>query len=289
MILYAVLAMLVSLAAWPYLWEAPLARFVENFRHMASNPQILPVLYNGEVLPSNNLPAGYFPTMLAITLTEPVWPLFLLGLGVIGLRWRRRSLERRTLLLVLAWFAIPLGYVLWFRPPMYDGIRHFLFVLPPVFIVVGFAFQELIQLLHRAWLAVLMAILVLLPGIVGIWQTHPYEYAYFNQFIGGMSGAYRRFETDFWITCYKDLLPQVDVHTSSGTLYALRQPANARLYAPPGLEVKRYEPDADETLSGDLLLLPTRSNVDLAHHPEAPVIYQVEKNGAVLCVIKQIP
>ncbi len=44
---------------------------------------------------------------------------------------------------ILFWFVILVAYVLFRRPAMYDGFRHFLFILPPVFIFIGVAFQFL--------------------------------------------------------------------------------------------------------------------------------------------------
>jgi hypothetical protein len=172
---------------------------------------------------------------------------------------------------------------------MYDGFRHFLFILPPVFIVIGFTFQALLERLPRSWMVVPLAVFSILPGWLGIRQMHPYEYAYFNQFVGGVTGAFRRFETDYWLTCYKELLPQVKMTADTGTLFVLRQPANAQLYAPETLKIQRFNPDEDEPVRGDYLLLPTRANNDLLYYPEAPVVYQVQKNGAIFCLVKQIP
>jgi hypothetical protein len=38
-----------------------------------------------------------------------------------------------------------LVYVLVEKPPMYDGFRHFLFSIPPVFAIIGFVFQFLYE------------------------------------------------------------------------------------------------------------------------------------------------
>jgi hypothetical protein len=286
--LYAVLAFVVSLATWPYLWVNPPGRFIEVLAHMANNPQILSVLFAGKLITTDQMPGSYLPVMLTTTLTEPVWLLVGVGLLLLIVKYWKGLPEKISLILVLAWFVLPVLYVLWRRPPMYDGFRHFLFILPPVFILLGFTFQYLYRRIAMPWISAGFTILMLLPGIWGIWQTHPYEYAYYNLFLGGISGAYRQYETDYWLTCYKELLGQMD-EKSTGRLFVLRQPSNAQLYAPAGLEVLRFEPDDDQTQSGDYLLLTTRANVDQLYYPQAPVRYQVEKDGAVLCLIKEIP
>jgi len=107
LLVYLSLGAAVCYATWPYLWDAPLARFWEVFRHMSSNPKIVYAFFNGIVLPSNKLPASYLPVLLGITLSEPVWLMFAAGLVAAAVRLKRRSLEWRALSLTLAWFLIP--------------------------------------------------------------------------------------------------------------------------------------------------------------------------------------
>jgi hypothetical protein len=293
MMIYVMIALVTLWVTWPYLWDSPLLKFIEVLRHMANNPQILPVLFNYVVYPSNQLPGEYLPMMMWFTLTEPIWLFFFVGLGLAVWQMMKGSLDWRSFIWITAWLLVPLVYVLWRKPPMYDGFRHFLFLLPPVFIISGLAFKELFRFINLQWVRSLLILGAILPGILGIVQTHPYEYAYYNSAAGGLAGAFRRFETDYWLTCYKELVPQLEQHNPSSEgmrkLLVHRQPANARYYLPEGFEVVRYEPDDPQVESGDYLLLTTRSNVDLAHQPAAPVVLKVEKNGAELCVIKQIP
>ncbi len=144
-VLYAVVAAPVMLVTWPYLWESPL-RFVQVFQFMSENPTVLSVLFAGTVYRGYDLPRRYLPFFLGATLTEFVWPLFLVGILSAG--WMRHNVPRRLIAagLMLAWFAVPLLYAVAARPPLYDGMRHFLFILPPVFafvaIALGFPFPE---------------------------------------------------------------------------------------------------------------------------------------------------
>ena len=77
--MYGVLATLAMFVTWPFLWEHPTQRFVDVFRLMSDNPTTLSVLFGGEVYRAGELPRSYMPLMLATTLTEPVWPLFVFG------------------------------------------------------------------------------------------------------------------------------------------------------------------------------------------------------------------
>jgi hypothetical protein len=290
LLVYALAGGLVCLATWPYLWEAPLSRFIEVLRHMSDNPHPIPVLFNGVIYQSDKLPAGYLPGMLALTLSEPVWLLFLGGLGV-GL-WRafHQRLEWRDLLPVLLWFLLPFAYVVLRRPPIYDGYRHFMFILPPVFVFAALAFQALFERLRRPWASGLLLAVVLLPGLIALVSLNPYQYTYYNALVGGTGGAFRRYETDYWLTCYRELVGELNQSfPQGGTLFVYRQPAIAEGYAAPGLNVLRYDPDDDQTFSGSLLLLTTRANVDLVNYPDAPELLSVGRDGAVFCLVRQIP
>jgi hypothetical protein len=288
-LLYAAVASLVCYASWPYLWGAPIAKFVQVFRHMASNPQILPVLFEGQVVPSDALPRDYLPTLLARTLSEPVWLLFGLGVAAAVYRSWRRQADWRSLAVILLWLLVPFTYILLLRPPMYDGYRHFLFILPPIFLLAGLGLQAVFRRVPPRALQLAMLVLAAGLGAAGIARTHPYEYAYHNALAGGMGSAFRRFETDYWLTCYKESMEQVN-HSAAArpTLFVLRQPALAEYYAAGGVRVQPFQPDADATFPGSLLLLTTRTNVDQAYHAQDPTIYQVTKDGAVLCLIRQI-
>lgn len=315
---YGIVAILVMLITWPFLWEDPLARFVEVLGFMSDNPTNLSVLFGGEVFRAGELPRRYLPFMLATTLTEPVWPLSLFGF-LIGFwkfarqtetstgalqeadsmeSWRslRSSLDLTatrnqlvSLTLVLLWLVSVLAYVFIRKPAMYDGLRHFLFVLPPIFIFTGFAFEFIIDHLSYWLYAALIAILFL-PGIAGILQLHPYEYTYYNSLVGGTGRAFRQYETDYWLTCYKDavenLNPTLEEQT---TLYVHREAYIAAYYAAENISVQDLRGALDEVQPGDFVLVSTRTNEDRRVFKEAPTRFQIGRGDAVFCLIKQIP
>ncbi|MBM3121838.1 MAG: hypothetical protein FJZ97_06590 [Chloroflexi bacterium] len=287
---YAGIAALVTLACWPYLWPDPLGRFNAVVRHMADNPQLVPVLFGGRVYSSTDLPAAYLPRLLGLTLTEPVWFLALAGLLVGAVRFVRKDLDWHTWFPVLAWFALPALYVLVRRPAMYDGYRHFLFILPPVFIVSGLALEAAHKRLRLPLLQLALAAVILSPGVVGLVRLHPYPYAYYNAFAGGVQAAFRSYETDYWLTCYKESIGRLrSVGVKGPALFVLRQPAIAREYASGMWDVRPFEPDDDRTTPGSLILLTTRSNIDQKVHPGDPVVLSVGRLGATFCVVKQVP
>ena len=104
------------------------------------------------------------------------------------------------------WFVLPLIGLVASHAPLYDNFRQVLFILPPVFMMAGYAFSKINSPVARATLIGLCV----LPGIVAGIRLHPYEYVYYNQFIGGEAGAFRRFEMDYWGTSYREAAQYLD-------------------------------------------------------------------------------
>jgi len=333
LILYGVIAALAMLITWPFLWANPAARFVDVFRLMSDNPTNLSVLFGGQIYRAGELPRRYMPFMLAATLTEPVWFLFVFGVnagywkllqnriviarkdvaakvpspgrGLFTCTWRKCRCRRlglsahndgafASLTLVLLWFIIPVAYILLRRPAMYDGLRHFLFILPPIFIFTGFTFEFLFEFLMErvsfTWLRAGAFILLTLPGVFPIVQLHPYEYTYYNSFIGGTGNAFRNYETDYWLTCYKDAVQSLDDKLAEPfDLYVHREAYIAAYYADDRTHVHELRGALDQVKPGDYVLVNTRTNEDRRVFKDAPPVIQISRGDALFCIIKKIP
>jgi len=291
--LYGFIAILIMFITWPYLWKSPITHFVQVLQLMSDNPTNLSVLFGGQVYRARELPHRYMPFMLSTTLTEPTLPLFVLGVVVAYwgmLRKKENTTNFISLSLILSWFIILLAYVLIRRPAVYDGMRHFLFILPPLFIFAGFAFQFLIDHLDPLWLRASLGILLTLPGIVGVTQLHPYEYAYYNSFVGGTSGTFRSYETDFWLTCYKDAVEELNETTTQPiNLFVKREAYIAANYANKNINVQELRGAINEVSSGDYVLVNTRTNEDRSTFKDAPTVIEIKRGDATFCIIRKIP
>ncbi len=289
MVLYAATAIATMIVTWPYLWEAPI-RFVQVFQFMSENPTVLGVLFNSQIYRAYELPHRYLTFYLFFTLTEFVWPLFFFGLFAAFNKLRRDTQNIVPAVLVLAWFVIPFLYDLAKAPPDYDGMRHYLFILPPIFIFAGFAFEFIFQKINKTWINVALMAIILAPGLIGMIQLHPYEYAYYNSFIGGTSGAFRHYETEYWLTCYKEAVEKFDqVAPQNATLYVHREAYIAAAYARSGISILDERGNESNIRSGDYILVNSRSNEDLKTFHNAPIVLSVSRADSTFCVIKEIP
>ncbi|MBI3153010.1 MAG: hypothetical protein HYZ21_12805 [Chloroflexi bacterium] len=306
--IYGVFTLLVAFIAWPYLWTNPLQKFFEVFGFMSDNPTQLTVLFNSAQYRADELPRRYLPLLLGYTLTEPIWLLFALGL-IVGF-WKSDNQKRITLTLIVLWFFIPAAYVILRQPPMYDGFRHFLFILPPVFIFSGFVFESFVGQAFslipsramefgglqtrptnaRDWGKIALVIFILAFGVIPSFQLHPYQYAYYNTFAGNVSGAFRKYETEYWLTCYREAVVRLNEEAPAGTqLFVRREPYIAAYYASPNITIRDFRTEEKDMQPGDFYLVNTRSNEDLKFLRDQPAIIKVSRQGANFCLIKQVP
>ena len=287
---YAAISISVAILSWPYLWPNPLSRFVEVFRFMSDNPTELAVLFAGQIFRADNMPLRYIPFMLGATLTEPTWLLFSGGLILGIIKFRKTDSQRMySLVLCLGWLIILTAYILIQRPAVYDGLRHFLFILPPIFVFSGFVFEWILRRVSL-WLRAALVAAIILPGIFGILNLHPYEYAYYNAIVDGTAGAFRKYETDYWLTCYKDAVESLNKQINQkANLFVSRESYIAAYYANLNFSVIELRDAPDQIQSGDYLLVNSRTNDDRAIYRDAPPVVQVRRGDAIFCEIRKVP
>jgi hypothetical protein len=280
---YGLIAISVMYLTWPYLWPDPIGHFVETVQVMAQHPWPGSVLFNGATYAANDLPAYYVPLLLGIQLTEPVWALVIVGLAAAyyGLA-RNRTDHRELLLLSLVWFVVPLVTFVVLRPTLYDNFRQIFFILPPIFFIAGLAFEQV----RKPLLQGILIALVIMPGLVAYVRLHPYEYVYYNQFIGGAGAVVDRFELDYWATSYREAAEEIN------------------RIAPPNANVWVDEPDhvfstfartdlnlysafiADRADHYDFVVTLARYDKEKTSFPEAKIVYTVTREGAVFAIIR---
>jgi Dolichyl-phosphate-mannose-protein mannosyltransferase len=207
-----VLAYAVMALVWPWSVQSPLNpwRAINYFSHFFEHPWR--ELFAGELILVPDMPRSYVPTLFAIRLPEIFLALGICGLlGAFYAAAARRDLspQQRAVFLCVAMAAVfPIALAIAVRPAMYNGIRHFVFVLPPLAVLGGLAGAWLFQAVSKrfrygaAAAIIIFGIGVALP-VIEMVRLHPYEYTYFNRFIGGMPGAQGRFMIDYWGLSFK--------------------------------------------------------------------------------------
>lgn len=186
---------------WPYALEAPFTNPYESYKVMADYPLGIRMLYEGKLNSITILSNWYSVKMLGITL-----PLLLLaGLGVAaGMMFFKNARREYPYLWMILFAAIfPVAYIVYKHSVLYDGIRHILFVIPPVVVCTAVAIHHLVVRFqhHKAakWAVIgATALLAALPARFML-ANHPNQYVYFNELAGGLKGAYGHYETDYYM------------------------------------------------------------------------------------------
>lgn len=197
------IAWVVMLVFWPYAQINPLLNPFRAYEHFAGYEPGIGTLFFGKVADENYRPLFYLPVYILLKLPDIAVVLLLAaaGLGAVGL-WRRRrwSALPRPVLPVVLGLVVPLGYVLLLRPELYDAERHFLFVLPPLAVVLALVAQAICHRMPvpaRGWAAAI-AVFAVVVHTDELRRLHPYEYVFYNDLIGGVAGAKGLFETEYW-------------------------------------------------------------------------------------------
>ena len=279
---YWLLAALTTYATWPYLWPDPLGRFWQSISAVTGHATAQ-VWYRGELLAADNLPWHYFPTLASLELTETAVALFLIGIPILFVRARSGVTSLPLAGLLGAWIAVPAASLTLSTITVYGNIRHMLFILPAIILLAGIGLDAILARLRNRWAAAGVSLLVIAPGILGILAMHPYEYAYFNSFIGGVSGASHAFETDHWCTSFREAMTVVNERAEPGaTIVTRRFVENAKPFQRGDLKIVGREsevPGADYVL---VCLGAAHARPDLSGFA---LVHQVKEGGAVFAEV----
>ena len=286
----ALLAYAVTGMLWPWAVLEPLnpLRALTYFSTFFEKPWR--ELFGGAQILVPDMPWSYLPTLLALKLPE-IFTLLASG-GVVlaafcvakpGLPPNRRA----ALLLVLCAALVPVLITLVTRPALYNGIRHFLFILPPLALLGGFAGSWMLQwLAQRSRIAAAAGAVVIGAGcaipVADMVRLHPYEYTHFNRISGGVQAADGRYMLDYWGLSFKQ----------GGE--ALRAALAARNETPPAgrrwkIAVCGPHPPAEVALGPDFEATWSPQGADFAlmlgafycARLDAPVLAEVTRAGVV--------
>src|SRR5216684_2098611 len=224
-----ILGYLVMGLIWPWSIMQPgnPLQAVTYFSHFFEKPW--KEMFDGALVSVPDMPWSYLPTLFALQLPE-----VLLGLSIAGVVGAIMSLSRpdiparrKTILLMLTLAAtLPLAVAMVKRPALYNGIRHFVFVIPPMTVLAGTAFAWGMNWLkenRRSWQPAAVAIFsfgLLLP-LGEMIRLHPYQYTHFNHIAGTVRAADDLYMLDYWGLALKQ--------ASDG----LREEINERQEVPP--------------------------------------------------------
>src|SRR5437764_2309011 len=146
----AAVAFTVMLVFWPWAQQDPLGHPLRALAFFSHQTFPFRTLFDGRFVPAEDLPWTYLPTYILLALPELTLVLVtvapVLMLIAVVRAWPR--LQRETVLgLFLLAFSIvfPVAYAIAIKAVLFDGMRHFLFVLPEIAVAAALAMDRLMS------------------------------------------------------------------------------------------------------------------------------------------------
>jgi tetratricopeptide (TPR) repeat protein len=203
-IIICVAGYFLGLILWPYALQQPIKNPMEAFAQMSKFPVVLRQLFEGRMQWSDELPWYYTPKYILTTVPIAVIVGMLTYLFAGGLK--KENLF--TTFIVYIAFIFPIFWIVYSNANVYGGWRHSLFAYPMLAVAAGLGFNAIVDLAKNRYVKIALTALplvLLLHPIIFIVQNHPYEYAYFNRFVGSTKGAFGHYEMDYYYHSSREL------------------------------------------------------------------------------------
>jgi hypothetical protein len=285
----------IMLFFWPWAQQAPIDNPLEALAAFSHQSFPYPTLFAGSYMLAADLPWVYLPVHIMLALPELVLGLLLSApvLAWVALRRAGRLPDRAHALgLFMLGFAIvfPVGYAIAIKAILFDGMRHFIFVLPPIAASAALvADRALDRLVRMQWRRVAYGALGLYGAYhVGVMaMLHPDEYVYYNLLTGGVHGARGLFKLDYWANSYAEAVQGLEDYLRAEygqdfmdhdfTVGVCGPPGSAGYYFPRNFI---YTPDRDQA---QFFIAFTKDNCDKAL--PGKVIYRVMRLDTLLSLV----
>ena len=247
-------------------------------------------LYEGRLISVPDMPASYLPHLFILKLPEIMLVLGLTGIvgACLAIARGRVTINRRASLIVVVLSAVlPVALAIAARPALYNGLRHFIFVVPPFAALGGLAAVWIGEDARAYGKAALGALAVIFVGGIALpvsdmVRLHPYQYTAFNWISGGVRAAQNKYMLDYWGLAFKQAAEELQARL-----------ANADDHAPKGrkwvVAICGPQPVAQVELGPQFETTFDRKTADFAlalgtfycRHLQHPILATIEREGVV--------
>ena len=212
------LAYIVMILAWPWAALLPLNPIRGLFAFSEFHYSIR-TIFAGQTYQMANVPRIYVPCYVLIRLPLITLAGALLAVIPLFLRAFERDGKQqwRDIAIILLAVIVPLASEVAFHGPAFTGMRHFLFVLPPIATLAGVGFSRLLDALESGRQLAFGAAVTLISACF-LWEgallvrLHPYENLSYNALVGGLEGAFRRYDMDYWFNSMPEAIHRLEAY-----------------------------------------------------------------------------
>jgi hypothetical protein len=283
---------IVNTICYPAFWSNPIGGFFETLDYLSQHRLQIQVLFDGKFIPIQHLPRNYLPTWFFMSIPLIFHLGFVVGTSLIVARYSKLSnLQRACVVLVLFQVVfLPLVAIVK-HSPVYDGMRHFLFILPGMAVLSATAFIWIFQKLDKKSLKIIAAtfIAVVYSAIAfEMVALHPYDYIYVNRVSGGLEKVRDRYDTEYWGLSLREGMEWINENAKpSSTVLVGGFIYSAQLFAEPSMKVIGYnESRAAATPKPYYYLAWPRWDAQ-SKLPECQVVHQVKRLEVPLSIVKR--
>jgi hypothetical protein len=293
-------AYIIMILAWPWAALAPLNPIRGLFAFSDFHYDIRTLLA-GQVYDMADVPRLYVPIYVLIRV--PLLVLSGAAFAVISTLSPSRAtaptpIQRKDISLLAMTVVFPLACQVVGHGPAFTGLRHFLFVVPSLAALAGIGLDRaLTALAKRGRLFVSGGLAFITACCLGnaltLVRLHPHEYLFYNAAVGGLAGASRRYDLDYWFNSMPEAINKLEAYLRRSTPSDPSWPAQVYSVAVCG---ERLSFERTVTLpqlrwdfmptweQSDFFIAPTQMNCD--NDLDGKVVATVERLGVVIAYVK---
>jgi hypothetical protein len=210
---------------------------------------------------------------------------------------RRSRIPWSWWLLVFAVW-VPPTYAIVRHSNLYNGLRHFLFIIPPIAVLAGSGvavFAQAVARRKRALGVLTMSLFALfsIDQLHALWRLHPHQHVFFNRASGGLVPAVERYETEYYGSVYQELhaklREQVWLQRQSSYLSTIFTVAGcgSKLFFTKNLPLNFQYQAMRNARHSDFYATYARDGC-LRSFRNHPVVAEVERDGAILAIARDL-
>jgi hypothetical protein len=293
-----IIAYVVMILTWPWAALAPFNP-IRGLLAFSEFHYSIRTAFVGHVYDMADVPRLYVPIYVLIRV--PVLTLFGAAIALISTLWPCRttgSTQRRDIVLVMMTVITPLACQMVDRGPAFTGLRHFLFIIPPLATLAGIGLDRALIILAirgRIFASGGLAFVTacFFWNAVTLIRLHPYENLFYNSLVGGLEGASRRYDLDYWFNSMPEAINKLEAYLRSTTptdpmwraqVYSVAV-CGDRLAFEKTVTLPQLKWDFMPTWSqSDFFIAPTQMNCD--GDVDGAVVASVERLGVAIAYVK---
>ena len=199
LLLFPVIMFYVFYIFWPFLYSDPVNNFLKIFNYYKDIGTGTPP----EISAFRFWKVNYF-AIFWILVTTPIPILVLSAVGSIFSIYKLLKTRNPFYLFLLLWLIAPIARVSVPKTSIYGGIRQIMEFIPAMAILAGVGAQAILSFPKSQTKKNLLFLVVMCSftfTAYELYKLHPNQNLYFNQLIGGLSGAKER-EIPYWGSAY---------------------------------------------------------------------------------------